>query len=302
MDKGDLLMLYATLHNRWLRLAAAVFGELLSAAALNLFIVPLALYTGGLMGLCQVMNTLMAWFGISFGNYDVAGILYFLLNIPILLLAYKNLGRGLVIRTVICTVAYSLFYSVIPTPAAPILEDTLTSCLLGGILTGIGSGIVLTCGCSGGGLDIVGLCLSKRGSRFTVGKFSLGFNAVLYAACALLFSPAVAIYSIIYNYFSAMVLDRMHQQNVSVQAMIFTRGDERALAQFIIDKLGRSVTYWNGVGAYTGEAVHVLFVCLSKYEIEELRHTVHIMDPHAFLVFQAGVQIDGNFIRKLDAE
>ena len=294
-------MFYTTLHHRWLRLAAAVLGELLCAAALNLFIVPLGLYTGGLLGLCQVIRTLLQdQLGILFGTYDIAGILYYLLNVPILLFAYKTLGRGLVIRTLICTTAYSLFYSIVPTPAVPLLDDTLTTCRLGGILTGIGSGIVLTCGCSGGGLDIVGLCLSKRGSQFTVGTFSLSFNAVLYTACALLFSPTVAIYSVIYNYFTAIVLDRTHQQNVSVQAMIFTKEDESALGRFVMDKLGRGVTWWNGTGAYTGQPVHVLFVCLSKYEIEELRHAVHAIDPHAFLVVQEGVQVDGNFHRKLD--
>lgn len=293
-------MLYNTLHHRWLRLIAAVVGELISAAALNLFIVPLNLYNGGLLGLCQIVRTLMqTYLHISFGAYDVAGIFYFILNIPILLFAYKTLGRRFVLKTLICTASYSLFYSLIPIPATPIVEDYLTACLLGGILAGVGSGIVLTCGGSGGGLDIVGLCLSKRGSTFTVGKFSLSFNAVLYTACLILFSPAVAIYSVIYNFFTAMVLDRVHQQNVSVQALIFTREDQDALARFIIEKLGRSVTYWNGVGAYTGEGVHVLCVCLSKFEIEELLHTVHTMDPHAFVTAQEGTRIYGNFTRKV---
>lgn len=294
-------MLYNTMHNRWLRLILAVFGELLSASAVAVFIVPLGLYTGGLMGLCQVIRTLLStYLDISFGAYDLAGILYFVLNIPILLFAYKTLGRGLVVRTLVCTVAYSVFYSVIPIPAKPVIGDYLTACLLGGILTGVGSGLVLTCGCSSGGLDVVGLCMSKRGSHVTVGKFSIGFNAFLYGACLFLFNPSVAIYSIIYNFFTAIVMDRLHQQNVSVQAMIFTREDEANLAQFIIEKLGRSVTYWNGTGAYTGESVHVLCVCLSKYEIEELRHAVHTIDPHAFLVVQEGVQVDGNFPKKLN--
>ena len=293
-------MLYNTLHHRWLRLIAAVVGELISAAALNLFIVPLNLYNGGLLGLCQIIRTLMQeYLHISFGAYDVAGIFYFIINIPILLFAYKTLGRSFVLKTLICTASYSLFYSLIPIPATPIVEDYLTACLLGGILVGVGSGIVLTCGGSGGGLDIVGLCLSKRGSAFTVGKFSLSFNAFLYAACLILFSPAVAIYSVIYNFFTAMVLDRVHQQNVSVQALIFTREDQDALARFIIEKLGRSVTYWNGVGAYTGEGVHVLCVCLSKFEIEELLHAVHTMDPHAFVTAQEGTRIYGNFTRKV---
>ena len=268
-------MLYNTLHNRWLRLVAAVVGELIAAAALNLFIVPLHLYTGGILGVCQLARTLMqTYLGISFGPYDIAGILYFLSNIPILLLAYKTLGKSLVFKTLICTVAYSLFYSIIPIPSAPIVDDYLTACLLGGILAGVGSGIVLTCGGSGGGLDIVGLCLSKRGSSFTVGKFSLTFTS--------------------------MVLDRMHQQNISVQVLIFTREDESKLGKFIMENLGRGVTYWRGTGAYTGDDVHVLCVCLSKYEIEELLHAVHTIDPHAFLTVQEGTRVYGNFRRKVE--
>ncbi len=292
-------MLYNTLHNRWLRIVAAVAGELISAAGLNLFIVPLHLYTGGTMGVCQLIRTLLQahW---DFGPHDVAGILYFLVNIPILLVGFRYLGRGLVIRTMICTAAYSLFYSLIPIPAVPIVGDYLTACLLGGILTGVGSGIVLTCGCSSGGLDVIGLCLSKQGSSFTVGRFSLTFNVFLYAACLILFSPEVAIYSVIYNFFTSMVLDRMHQQNVSVMALIFTHADEHLLGTFITDHLGRGVTYWNGTGAYTGKDVHVLCVSLSKYEIEELLHAVRTIDPQAFLTVQEGVHIYGNFRRKLE--
>ena len=294
-------MLYNTLHNRWLRIVAAVVGELIAAAALNLFIVPLHLYTGGAMGVCQLIRTLLqTHMGLDFGPYDIAGILYFLANIPILLIGYKDLGRGLVVKTIICTVSYSLFYSLIPIPSAPIVGDYLTACLLGGILTGVGSGIVLTCGCSSGGLDVIGLCLSKRGSSFTVGKFSLTFNVFLYTACLILFSPEVAIYSVIYNFFTSMVLDRMHQQNVNVMAMIFTHADEHILGQFIIDNLGRGVTYWNGTGAYTGKDVHVLCVSLSKYEIEELLHAVRTIDPQAFLTVQEGVRIYGNFRKKLE--
>ena len=188
-------MLYTTLHNRILRLVLAVLGELLAAAALNL---PLSLYTGGLLGFCQLVRTLLQDFlGVSFGAYDIAGVLYFLLNIPLLMIGYRNLGRGLAVRTIICTVSYSVFYSIIPIPTQPIVDDYLTACLLGGILTGIGSGIVLTCGGSGGGLDVLLIIMSKRDSAFTVVKFELGFNDLLYTDILILFDPDVAIYSVI---------------------------------------------------------------------------------------------------------
>ena len=115
-----------------------------------------------------------------------------------------------------------------------------------------------------------------------------------------MFSVEVAIYSIIYNFCTSLVLDRMHQQNVSVQALIFTREDESQLSHFIIDRLGRSVTFWSGTGAYTGEGVHVLCVCLSKYEIEELLHAVSSIDPHAFVTVQEGTRIYGNFPKRLE--
>ena len=294
-------MLNTAVHRPGLRMLACILGEWIVAFSLNYFIVPLGLYSGGGMGVCQLIRTLLQdWAGLSFDGYDIAGILYFLTNIPILLYARRILGQKFVLKTVVCTVAFSLFYSVIPTPSAMLVNDTLTACLLGGILSGIGSGLVLTCGGSGGGLDVIGLCLSKRGSRFTVGRFSMTFNAFLYAVCLILFKPEVAIYSVIYNFAAAMVVDKAHQQNISVQALIFTRAGEQELGRAIMDQMGRGVTWWEGVGAYTGENVHILCVCLSKYEIEELFHTVHAMDPHAFITLQEGVRIDGNFQKKLD--
>lgn len=294
-------MLNTAMHRPRLRMLACILGELIAAFSLNYFIVPLGLYSGGSMGVCQLIRTLLQiWGGLSFGNYDIAGILYFLSNIPILLYARGILGRKFVLKTVVCTMAFSLFYSVIPAPSTMVVNDTLTACLLGGILTGVGSGLVLTCGGSGGGLDVIGLCLSKKGSRFTVGRFSMTFNAFLYALCLILFTPETAIYSVIYNFASAMVVDKAHQQNISVQALIFTRAGERELGRVIMDELGRGVTWWEGVGGYTGENVHVLCICLSKYEIEELFHTVHEMDPHAFITLQEGVRIYGNFQKKLE--
>ena len=294
-------MLNTAMHRPKLRILACILGELIAAFSLNYFIVPLGLYSGGSMGVCQLIRTLLeTWCGLDFGGRDIAGILYFLSNIPILLYAHRILGQKFVLKTVVCTVAFSFFYSVIPIPSAMLIDDTLTSCLLGGILSGIGSGLVLTCGGSGGGLDVIGLCLSKKGSRFTVGRFSMTFNAFLYAVCLILFKPEVAIYSVIYNFATAIVVDKAHQQNISVQALIFTRAKEQELGHLIMEKMGRGVTWWEGVGAYTGEGVHVLCVCLSKYEIEELFHTVHEMDPHAFITLQEGVRIYGNFLKKLD--
>ena len=292
-------MLLKAIQNRWCRLALAVAATLLYAIGVNWFIVPMGLYTGGLLGFCQVARTLIVEaLGLS-PNVDFSGVLYLAANVPILLLAWQALGRGFLVRTAVCTVTSSLFLSLVPPPATPLVEEMLTNCVLGGILVGFSLGIVLTCGCSTGGLDVVGLCLTKRGSRFTVGRFSLGFNIVLYIACALLFDIQTAIYSVIYTVFCSLFIDRGHQQNINVQVLIFTRDADPELPRSIMSRLGRGVTYWEGKGAYTESDMRVLCVCVSKFEVAELQETVRELDSHAFFIVQEGVRIGGNFLRKI---
>jgi len=293
-------MLHSTIHNPHLRLLTGIFGMLISACGTNLFIVPIGFYSSGLMGACQVIRTLLVQnLGLQLGSFDIAGLIYYVLNIPLFLIAFKELGKAFVGKTLVCTTASTLFLSIIPIPATPLVSDPLTCCLLGSICFGTGAGLALTCGCSGGGLDIVGLCLTKRGTGFTVGRFSLSFNALLYILCFFLFDVTTVIYSVIYMVFTSILVDRSHQQTINVQVLIFTKNDSDELPREIMDRTGRGVTYWEGVGAYTQEGVRILCVCISKYEIDDLKTTVRAVDPNAFFTVQEGIGITGNFLKKL---
>ncbi len=292
-------MLHRIIQDRRCRMAVAVAATVLYAIGVNWFIVPMGLYTGGLLGLCQVVRTLLVDALQLSPAVDFSGVLYLFANIPILLLAWRALGKGFLMRTVICTVSSSIFLSVIPAPAVPLVEETLTNCVVGGILVGFSLGMVLTCGCSTGGLDILGLYLAKKGKGFSVGRFSLSFNALLYALCALLFGVRAAIYSVIYTVFCSLFIDRGHQQNITQQVLIFTKDEDPELPRNIMARVGRGVTYWEGRGAYTGEEVRVLCVCVSKFEEADLYGVVHELDPNAFFITQEGVSIHGNFVRKL---
>ena len=293
-------MLHKAMQNRWSRLAIALFGTFVNAFAINYFVVPMGLYSSGVTGVCQLIRTLLGRVIALPENVDISGVLYFAICIPILALAWRSLGRQFAERTLMCTVASSLFLSILHAPATPILQERLASCLVGGILGGFGLGLTLTCGSSTGGLDVLGLYLSKRGSRFTVGRFSIGFNAVLYALCAILFDLPTALYSIINNVFSSLFVDRFHQQNIRVQVLIFTHDETPELPRRIMARLGRGLTYWEGKGAYTDSSIRVLCACISKFEEDDLRETVRELDPHAFFIVQEGVRIDGNFLRKFD--
>lgn len=294
-------MLDKVVHHRWPRVGAALFGSLLLALAINLFIVPQQLYTSGLLGLCQVIRTLLdTKLNIRVESFDLAGTLYLLANLPLMLLAYKSMGKSFVAKLALCTVSNSLFLSLIPIPAQPIISDQLTSCIVGGVIAGFANGLVLTCGASCGGLDILGLYLSKKGKGFTVGRFSLLFNAMLYTLCLLLFSAPTAIYSAIYTVFNALFVDRVHQQNITTQVLIVTKLQDLSPFWELGRKLDRGITYWSGRGAYTGDEVNILCICLSKYEIEPMQQQVQRIDPNAFFMLQEGVHTMGNFKRHLN--
>ena len=293
-------MLNSTMHKRGGRLGVAILGACVYSIGINLFVVPAGLITGGMMGFCQLLRSgVLSLLGIGALPFDLAGLIYYALNIPLFVLAYRCLGRAFFRNTVICTTAYTFFLSVIPVPAVPIVDDVLTSCLLGGVISGVGTGIALTSGCCGGGLDIIGLYMSKKGLKITMGQFGIAVNLVLFALCWVMYDIPVVIYSVLNTIFHGIALDRAHRQSVTVQVLIFTKQNCQEIDRYIMENLHRGITRWEGKGVYTGEDTHILCVCMNKYEIEDLRDTLRKIDPDAFFVVQEGVHVSRNFDRRL---
>ena len=293
-------MIKSAMKSGWGRLSIAVAGALIYALGINLFVAPLGLFTGGLMGLCQLLRSLILMvLGIESLPFELAGVLLYAFNVPLLILAYRSMGKVFFRNTLICSTAYAVFASIVPVPPAPIVEDMLTGCLLGGVISGVGSGLALTSGCCGGGLDLLGLYLAKKGAKVTIGRFNLAFNAVLFITCGVLFDLTTLIYSVLNTIFNAMAIDRAHRQSVTVQVLIFTKEDRPELGRFIMDNLHRGITRWEGKGVYTGEATHILCVCMNKYEIDDLREALTQIDPKAFFIVQEGVHVSRNFERRL---
>lgn len=283
------------------RTAGALVGALVYAMGVNLFIVPAGFYSSGLMGLCQVLRTLLVdYLGLNFGRYDVAGVIYYLINIPLFFLAWKAMGRLFFAKTMLCIAATTLFLSALPIPQAPLVEgDRLTAGLIGGLLSGCGVGMTLLNGASTGGVDIIGLYLVKTGRSGGVGRVSLALNLVLYGVCFLLFDAAITLYSIIVAAVDSFTIDKIHSQNINTQVLIISQKDTRPLEEDILSRLGRGVTKWTARGAYTNQERTVLYIILSKYEVAQLRNMVQEFDPQAFVILSEGVRVTGNFDKKL---
>lgn len=280
------------------RTLGCIFGALLYAVGVNLFLVPVGLYTGGLMGICQVIRTILVeYLKLPVGNIDIAGIIYYILNIPIFLVAMKKMGKSFLAKTLVTVTAMTAFLSVIPSQC--IIDDMMASSVVGGILAGVGIGITLRMASSGGGMDIVGVLLIRWKKDFSVGKVNLFVNILLYSACLFMFDIEIVIYSVIYAAVYSITMDKVHVQNINMAVNIITKADTKAMEQEIFEEMGRGVTKWQAVGAYTEEKEQVLYIMLSKYEISHLKAIVHKHDASAFIVQNEGVRIDGNYLKKL---
>ena len=274
-----------------------IIGAFLFCLGVNLFISPLDLYNGGVVGISQIIRTIIVDYFPSLKNFEIAGIINFIINIPLLLIAYKSISKKFFVRTVVSVVSQTIFFTVITVPSTAIIDDPLAACLIGGIITGAGIGITLKAGVSGGGIDILGVYFTQKYKNFSVGKLGIIINSIIYGICAILFELPTAIYSVIYTTFFSLIVDRIHYQNINTTAMIFTK--MKNIESGIMSEMGRGVTCWKGEGAYTGEESKILVTVISKYEINQLKRIVLEKDPKAFIIFNEGLSVTGNFEKRL---
>ena len=271
--------------------------DLAYAVGMNMFIVPAGIYSGGLMGICQLIRTLLTQYaGLEVG-FDIAGLLYYAMNIPIFLYAWKRMKHKTLIKTIITVSFSTLFLALVPVRAI-LPDDRLASVIVGALVCGSACGLILRCGSSGGGLDIIGLLMAMGKRETGVGQVYLVVNAVQFAAYAFLFGAPVVIYSLIATVLSSFAVDHFHFQNINVEVKIITKRKDE-LADAILRGLGRGVTEWASVGAYTDEPSEVLYVIISKYEVTRLKNIIRHCDPNAFVVLGDKVHVYGNFLKRL---
>lgn len=276
-----------------------VMGSLIFAASVNFIIAPIGLYNGGFTGIAQLIRAFMIMgLGVKMPAWiDFTGIFNLLLNIPLLIYSNKIVGKKFTFNNIISITLSSIFLAFIPVATNPKIDDFLTACIVGGVIGGIGTGMMLRGGGSSGGADIIAMCRIKTNTDASVGRLNTYINFIVYGICLFAFDVQVAVYSFIYAAIKAVFIDKMHTQNINVQVIIITKVD--GVDKAINKVLGRGVTAWNGKGSYTDQDVHILISAISKYEITQLKNIVLKTDPSAFMIYTEGEGISGNFKRHL---
>ena len=267
------------------RYSMVAAGSLIAGMAINLFLIPHQLFSGGVSGVAMILYFLFGW---------PIGVQIIVLNIPIFYAAYRLLDRDYVLCGIFGMLVFSVaadatrFLSTIH-----LVDDTLLAAIYGGVISGIGSGLIFRAGGSSGGTDTIAIIIKKYYS-LNVGLVGFSINVFLMLVAAALFGVKPAMYTLLSFFVGSRVTDAVIEGlNRKKTVMIISdRNDE--IAEAIMDEVGRGATFLEGTGAFTGQDKKVLFVVVTLTQIAKIKFIVEKTDPHAFMIVQDAAEVLGH--------
>ena len=260
-------------------------GSLICALAINGILLPQKFVAGGFTGMAIVIHYLISDLSV--------GMLYFLLNIPIYILGWMYVGRRFFFYSLAGLVVFTGAIMLVNFPIP--LEDRLLSALLAGILSGIGTGIVLrSLGCAGG-TDILAIILLKRFS-IRIGTTMLVFNTVLLTVTALLFTIEAALYALVFIFVTSRLVDVVVTGLNQRKLVMINSRNWQEIETSILNRLNRGVTLVHGEGGYKGERQMLLYTVITFQELSRLKSLIRDIDPNAFVVVSETLEVMGQRI------
>lgn len=266
-----------------IRLAGIATGASLIAISINAFIIPYGLLSGGISGLALMTNYLTG-FPVYLG--------IFLLNLPVFIWGLKELNHQFIIYSAAGTI---VLIAVLPLsrPYIPVYElDLFLASLFSGLVTGLGSGIVLKYGASTGGTDIISM-IAKKKKNISVGATSFYCNIAVLVPSLYFFDLKVAMYTAISMWVGGKVIDAVIEGFNHNKSVMIISDKSSEIADQIMIEMRRGVTYLEGLGAYSGQPKLVISCVVSHYEIPKLNEIVHSIDKKAFIYVTETVEVKG---------
>lgn len=258
-----------------------VLGSVVVAAGFNVFLIPHSILSGGVSGV-SMMTGYLTGFNI--------GIVYFLLNLPILIAGWYKIGHRFIFLSIFSVILVTLAMQFIPTNT--VTTDPLLASVFGGVLVGIGTGINLRAGGSTGGFDIVGSILTRK-RDFPLGSMIFFLNSIVVLISGYMTSWEIALYSMLSIYVTGRIIDSIHTRHVKMTAFIITKEKDRLLEKLV--KLPRGITVIRAEGGYSHQNQDVLMTVTTRYELVHLKKMILEVDPKAFVNIVETVDIVGSF-------
>lgn len=266
-----------------------IVGSMLFSVGLEIFLVPNHIIDGGIVGISIILSHLL--------NIPL-GVFLVVLNLPFLMIGYKQIGKTFAFSTLFSVLIMSIGSSLLH-PIQPITIDPLLAAVFGGIILGIGVGLVIRSGGSLDGTEIVAILFSKK-TPFSVGEIVMFFNLFILSSAGFVFGWDHAMYSLIAYYVASKILDVTIEGLDQSKSVWIISDEHEKIGQAITFRLGRGVTYLNGEGAFSGDDKKVIFSVITRLEEAKLKSIVDEHDPNAFLAIGNIHDVKGGRFKKKD--
>ena len=240
------------------------------------FILPEKIVIGSVTGLSALMHYWLDW--------NVA-ITYYAINIILLCIAFRSVGKQFVLRTIIgasiSTILIGVLQPMFPTPI--IEQQTFMNVILGAVLCGLGLGIVFTHNGSTGGTDIIAAMVAKY-STVSFGRTMMYCDVLIICSSWMLFhSIDKIVYGLIFMVIYSVAADRViNNTRQSVQFMIISKKWQE-IANNVIQEAHRGCTVLEGTGWYTKAAVKIVLVMCRKHESVNIFRIIKQTDREAII-------------------
>lgn len=262
-------------------------GSLIFCMAWTSFLIPNGLASGGLTGLCTI---------IQYGTGIPVGLTYPIINIVLLILGFLSLGKAFGFKTIYVIALTSLLFDLLPKfPQLEVMMDEkFLVALVGATLESIGIGLVLLRGGSTGGTDIIAMMINKY---WPVSPGRVYLYTDLFIISCLLFVPDKGLVDLIYAFvvmlgFSFGVDFVLLGNKSSVQILVFS-SKYQEIADHMINEVHRGVTALQSVGWYSQKESKVLLIIARKYQMNEVVNEIKRIDKQAFISVSTAMGVFG---------
>lgn len=217
-------------------------------------------------------------------NWDPA-ITNILLNIPVLFIGWKFLGKRTLLYTIIGIISVSLSLSIFQTYpfSFPLQDDMTLAALFAGVFVGVGLGIIFRYGGTTGGSDILARIVYKY-TGWSMGKSMFAFDFLIIATSLVVYLDLVeGMYTLVAVYVGARSIDIVQEGAYSARGVVIISDFNSQIAAHIINKMNRGVTTLFGEGSFTEQKRNVIYCVAGRNEIHRLKSIIEDIDPHAFV-------------------
>ncbi|WP_313582845.1 YitT family protein [Lacrimispora sp.] len=248
----------------------------------------------GVSGIALILRYL---FGLPMGITSIV------LNIPIVLVSYRLLGRGFLLRSMKSMIIFALVLDYV-VPYLPVYQgNPLYASACTGIFSGLGLTIVYLRNCSTGGTDFLVMAIRKIFPHLTIGQISLVVDAVVIIAGGLVFRNLDAvILGMLSTIVTTMVIDKiMYGLGAGKLVFVVTSYAEEA-AQRIEESTGRGCTFLQGQGSYSLDEKKVIMCACNNSQVVSIRRAIHETDKEAFLIITDSNEVYGEGFKAIGGQ